>query len=114
MKILSGILYCGLAMLVASIAGCTHGFEEINTDPNKMQVGDLQPYGMFEPLLYGMADQQTYYAYYWTDELAQFTVSSLTAQERHRYKITDTQWGSLWNNYAGKGLNATHMYAMIR
>ena len=106
MKILSGILYCGLAMLVASIAGCTHGFEAINTDPNKMQVGDLQPYGMFEPLLYGMANQQTYYAYYWTDELAQFTVSSLTAQERHRYKITDTQWGSLWNNYAGKGLNA--------
>lgn len=112
MKILSGILYCGLAMLVASIAGCTHGFEAINTDPNKMQVGDLQPYGMFEPLLYGMANQQTYYAYYWTDELAQFTVSSLTAQERHRYKITDIQWGSLWNNYAGKGLNATHMYEL--
>ena len=71
-------------MLVASIAGCTHGFEEINTDPNKMQVGDLQPYGMFEPLLYGMANQQTYYAYYWTDELAQFTVSSLTATDSAR------------------------------
>lgn len=110
MKIQTNAICCGIALLASSLAGCTHDFEEINTDPNKMQIGELQPYGMFEPLLYGMANNQTYYSYYWNDELAQFTVSTLTAQERHRYKITDTQWGSLWNNFAGKGLNAKHMY----
>ncbi len=100
-----------IPMASVVIAGCTHDFVEINTDPNKMTVGDLQPYGMFEPLLYGMANNQTYYSYYWNDELVQFTAATaLTAQERHRYKITEAQWGSVWNNYAGKGLNAKHMY----
>lgn len=92
---------------------CTHDFEKINTDPNKMNVGDLHPYGMFEQLFYGTASTQTYYSYYWNDELVQFTAcTSLTAQERHRYKITDNNWKSIWSNYATKAGNAIHMYEL--
>lgn len=99
------ILISGLA------ASCTHDFEEINTDPNKMNVGDLQPYGMFESLLYGTAKNQTYYTWYWNDELVQFTANtSVTGQERHRYLVTDNQCQSLWSNYAVKAGNAVHMY----
>ena len=42
-------------MLLGGTTACTHDFEEINKDPNKMLVGELQPYGMFEELFYGMA-----------------------------------------------------------
>ncbi len=92
-------------------ASCTHDFEEINTDPNKMNVGDLQPYGMFEALLYNTAKNQTYYTWYWNNELVQFTANtSVTGQERHRYLVTDNQCQSLWSNYAVKAGNAVHMY----
>lgn len=104
-KILTGML------LGCSLLSCTHNFEEINTDPNKMLVGDLQPYGLFEQMFYGTASSQTYYTYYWNDELVQFTACTpMTAQERHRYKITDSHWKSIWSNYSTKAVNATHMY----
>ena len=112
MKLKSIIYAMSLSVVIGGgVTGCTNDFEEINTDPNKMNVGELQPYGMFEQLFYGMASTQNYYSYYWNDELVQFTACTpMTAQERHRYKITDNQWNSLWSNYANKGANATHMY----
>lgn len=102
-----------LIMLSGVCGGCTHDFEETNTDPNKMLVGELQPYGMFESLFYSTAKNNTYYAYYWCDELVQFTAcTSLSGQERHRYKITDNQFSSVWSNYATKAGNAVHMYKL--
>lgn len=107
-------IYTGLIAAMIALAGmcsCTDDFEKTNTDPNKMNVGELKPYGMFENLFYGTARQQCYYSYYWSDELVQFTAcTSLTAQERHRYKIVDNDWINLWSNYATKAANAVHMY----
>lgn len=105
-------LYISAAIFMGVMgASCTHDFEEINTDPNKMNVGDLQPYGMFESLLYSSAQNQTYYTWYWNDELVQFTANtSVTGQERHRYLVTDNQCQSLWSNYATKAGNAVHMH----
>ncbi len=113
MKIKS-IYLTGSIVLTALIAGgCTHDFVETNTDPNKMLVGDLQPYGMFENLFYTTAKNNTNYAYYWCNELVQFTACTpMTAQERHRYKISDNQFSSIWSNYATKAGNAVHMYKL--
>lgn len=108
-------IYIASAVMLAAgmFAGCTHDFEETNTDPNKMLVGDLQPYGMFENLFYSTAKNNTYYAYYWCNELVQFTACTpMTAQERHRYKISDNHFTSIWSNYATKAGNAVHMYKL--
>ncbi len=100
-------------MLLGGTTACTHDFEEINKDPNKMLVGELQPYGMFEELFYGMARQQTNYTYAWNNELAQITANTgLASQNVHRYLIIDTNWSSFWNNYAKYGANAVHMYQL--
>ncbi len=97
----------------ALIGGCTHDFEKTNTDPNKMLVGELQPYGMFENLFYTTAKNNQQYAYYWCNELVQFTACTpMTAQERHRYKIADNQYSSIWSNYCTKAGNAVHMYKL--
>lgn len=101
------------AILLGSTVSCTNDFEEINTDPNKMNVGELHPSGMFEALFHGMARQQTSYTYSWNDELAQFTANTgLGSQNVHRYLIIDTNWSSFWNNYAKYGANAVHMYQL--
>ena len=110
-KIITGLI--GTVVFLAGMCSCTDDFEKTNTDPNKMNVGDLKPYGMFESLFYGTARQQCYYSYYWSDELVQFTAcTALTAQERHRYKIVDNDWINLWSNYATKAANAVHMYEL--
>jgi len=111
MKLKSKIFLSAAILMSGLGTSCTHDFEEINTDPNKMNVGDLQPYGMFEALLYNTAKNQTYYTWYWNNELVQFTANtSVTGQERHRYLVTDNQCQSLWSNYAVKAGNAVHMY----
>lgn len=100
----------GVLAVAGMFSACTSNFEDINTDPNKMNLGDLHALGLFEQLVYGTANQQTYYSYYWNDELVQFTACTpMTGQERHRFKITDNQWNSLWSNYALKAANAVHM-----
>ena len=43
-----------LAIVLASAlsaAGCTGDFEDINSDPNNIIVGDIEPANMLEPLL---------------------------------------------------------------
>lgn len=107
------IIFSAAVLGGAFLSGCTHDFEETNTDPNKMLVGDLQPYGMFENLFYTTAKNNTYYSYYWNNELVQFTACTpMTAQERHRYKISDNQYANIWNNYCTKATNAVHMYKL--
>lgn len=110
---LKSYIGASLFALATLASGCTHEFVEANTDPNKMLVGDLQPYGMFENLFYTTAKNNTYYAYYWCNELVQFTACTpMTGQERHRYKMTDAQFASLWSNYCTKATNAVHMYKL--
>lgn len=99
------------ALLIAALSACTGGFEEANTDPNKMLIGDIKPYGMFEPLLYGSANAWQNYTWYWNDELMQFTAfTGGVTREEHRYKIADGDWKGVWNKYSGFANNAMHMY----
>ena len=48
MKTIIKILIIGFLSVFAS---CTSDFEEINTNPNRTNVGDIRASGMFEPIL---------------------------------------------------------------
>ena len=57
------LLYTGSAALaLMSVSSCTSDFEETNTNPNTLLVGQLQPYTVFEPNLYTAA--KTPWTYY--------------------------------------------------
>lgn len=103
------ILTIGLISLLSF--ACTSEFEEINTNPNKTTVGQIQANGMFEPLLYNGANNWLYYTWFWNDELIQYTAfTGGTTRQEHRYFISDGNWQSVWNFYARYANNALHMY----
>ncbi len=109
------IKYLGVAALAtlaaAGLGSCTNDFENTNKNPNTMEVGDIDPYSLFEPLIYKTAKSVgENYTYKWNDELVQFTAfSGGTTREEHRYKIGDNDWSSLWNTYAGYGYDVQHL-----
>ena len=97
--------------LAVAVLGCTSDFEEINTNPNTTNVGDIKASGMFEPLLYNGANAWLNYTWFWNNELIQFTAfTGGTTRQEHRYFISDGNWQSVWNLYARYANNALHMY----
>lgn len=105
------ILSAGCLIALFSLqTACTTDFEEINTNPNKMTVGDLQPSNMFEPLLYDASKNWQKFTWYWNDELIQFTAfTGGTTRQEHRYFISEQDYQSLWNFYSSYANNAVHM-----
>lgn len=102
------ILFIGMVSLVAA---CTTDFEDINTNPNRTNVGDIKASGMFEPLLYSGINALQNYTWYWNNELIQFTAfTGGGTRQEHRYFIGDQNWQSVWNTYARYTNNALHMY----
>ena len=100
-----------LAGLTVTVLACTSDFEEVNTNPNRTTVGDIQASGMFEPLLYNGANEWLGYTWFWNNELIQFTAfTGGTTRQEHRYFISDGNWQSVWNMYARYANNAMHMY----
>ncbi len=101
-----------LLILLLSQA-CTSGFEDINTNPNQLTVGQIQAIGMFEPILYDGANEWLNRTWFWNDELMQFTVfSGGTTREEHRYFISDGNFSNWWNFNADYANNAVHMYEL--
>jgi len=104
------IFISGLIIAVI-VSACTSDFEDINTNPNKTTVGEIQASGMFEPLLYNGANAWIYYSWYWNDELIQFTAfTGGTTRQEHRYFISDGNWQNVWDLYSRYTNNALHMY----
>ncbi|MDE7443969.1 MAG: SusD/RagB family nutrient-binding outer membrane lipoprotein, partial [Muribaculaceae bacterium] len=108
---LKKLLYtASTGMLVATAStSCVHDFEDINVNPNTMLVGELNPYGVFEAMFYGFGKQHQRFAYNYTNELVQFTASSSTNNQIHRYNIDNSTIEGIWNAYAQNGANAVHM-----
>lgn len=97
---------------VLAAASCTDNFDQTNTNPNKVTVesGTLEASAMFEQTLYGAANVQTYYSWYWCDELIQHTAhTGGTTRQQHRYFIGDQDWKSVWNTYARYASNDVNM-----
>jgi hypothetical protein len=111
MKKLHYILTVGLALVINA---CTSEFEEINTNPNRTLVGDIQALNMFEPILYNSANQWLERTQYYNNELIQFTACTGTVTRReHLYFFEDTRdWYGFWNHYAVYGNNVKHMYEL--
>lgn len=102
---------CMVCVLFAT-ASCTDNFDETNTNPNKVTVesGTLEASAMFEQTLYGGANVQTYYSWFWCDELIQHTAhTGGTTRQEHRYFIGDQNWKSVWNTYAKYASNDVNM-----
>jgi hypothetical protein len=100
-----------LGIIMAGLYSCTGDFEEINTNPNKMLVGQVNAYGMFEPVLYNSATRWLEYTWYWNGELIQYTAhTGGTTNRQHQYLISNQNWQTVWNAYCGFGNNTLHMY----
>ncbi len=98
-------------LLFSFFSACTSDFEEINVNPNKTTVGQVQASAIFEPLIYNGANAFLYYTWFWNDELIQFTAhTGGTTREEHRYSISQGNWQSVWNLYGRYTNNTMHMY----
>lgn len=107
-NLMAGCLFAG-ALVTAS--SCTNNFEEYNTNPNRMTVGDIEPSRMLEPLIYDASREWQRYTRYWNGELIQYTAcTSSNVRQEHRYFIGDQDFKGLWNFYAGYANNTMHMY----
>ncbi len=104
-----------LTILLAAVLfhACTSSFEDINTNPNQLTVGQIQAIGVFEPILYDGANQWLNRTWFWNNELVQFTVfSGGTTREEHRYFISDGNFSNWWNFNADYANNSLHMYEL--
>ena len=103
-----------LAIVLASAlsaAGCTGDFEDINSDPNNIIVGDIEPANMLEPLLMNGANALIYNTYYYCNEISQVTVASASnVRDEHRYNITNSNYSTIWNLGFNWAKNAKHMH----
>lgn len=100
---------CTLALSALTIS-CTKDFDRINTNPNKIEYGAVQPSSLFESLLYGIGADNQYQAWYFGHELTQMTAFTAgRTTQIHQYQVTDGNWQNQWDNFARYGADADHM-----
>lgn len=112
MKNLKLTIIC--AFVLGMMASCTYNFDDINTNPNKLIVGTIPAYCMFEPILYNSANQWLNRTWYYNDELIQFTAhTGGVTRKEHQYYLEDSRdWAGFWNFFAGYGNNVDHMHEL--
>ncbi len=88
-----------LVMLFTAISfSCTDNFDEINTDPNR--IDKISPGTLLNPILYEVATFNTKRADAFTFDIMQVTVPFPSASGGvHRYEITESAGNSTWNTY---------------
>lgn len=102
--------YISLVMVLLAMGSC-RSFEEINTSPNNVEVGQATPADMMDDIIAsGASNLQTrFYDTY--AELMQYTVVSSSSNEVvHRYYLAPSYINNVWNNYSRWAANADHMY----
>lgn len=83
-------------LLLALLGGCTSGFDELNTDPNR--VDRVTPGSLLTPVVYGMSTYFTVRNTDFTWELMQVGLSNPSvANDIHRYDIQETTGNGTWN-----------------
>lgn len=77
---------------------CTSDFEEINTDPNR--IDRISPGTLLNPILYGVSAFNTARADAWTFQVMQVALPFPSASGGvHRYDISEAAGNSTWNTY---------------
>ena len=103
-KILFSVLLGGLAL------SCTSGFDALNTDPNKILYGKVSATSLYEPMVYTIAINNQYQAWYFANELVQVTAfTGGNTSQIHQYQVTDGNWQNQWDNFARLGGDANHL-----
>ncbi|HSF52459.1 MAG TPA: SusD/RagB family nutrient-binding outer membrane lipoprotein, partial [Algoriphagus sp.] len=87
------------ALLAFSVAfSCTEDFEEINTDPNR--IDQISPGTLLNPILYGLSSFNTDRADGFTFQIMQVALPFPSANGGlHRYDVTENTGNSTWNTY---------------
>ena len=97
-------------MTVLGALSCTKNFEATNTNPNKINYGDIQAHNMFEPNLYLLGRDIQYHSYYFSHELAQTTAfTGGRTTQIYLYQIYDANFQSIWDCYARHGNDSNYM-----
>lgn len=86
--------------LSAIVASCTNDFEEINTDPNRLE--SISASTLLNPILYHLTNHNSYSA--WHHRTAHFMQAivpypSTATGGYHRYDVTDAIGTTMWNNH---------------
>ena len=79
------------------MAGCTKDFDELNIDPNKLEI--VAPGTLVTPTVYGMATYFTVRSNDFTWEIMQDGLANPSAANGiHRYYFTEQSGDGTWNN----------------
>jgi hypothetical protein len=88
---------------------CTGKFEELNRDPSKLLVGDIEPAGMIEAIQItgtnALAADMTLYG----TEFAQVTGKTGNVREEQAYNIANQDYEGRWNLFYRWANNSKHM-----
>lgn len=98
MKKINFLLYS--LVFSATITSCTNDFEEINTDPNRLE--SIAASTLLNPILYNLTNHNSYSA--WHNRTAHFMQAivpypSTASGGYHRYDVTDDIGTTMWNNH---------------
>lgn len=89
------ILFAGLFLFFGS--ACTHDFDEINEDPNR--IAQISPGTLLNPIIYGLASHHANRSDAVTFNLMQVSVPFPSVSGgMHRYDIGENAGNSSWNN----------------
>lgn len=90
-----------LLLLVAGVNfSCTDGFEEVNSDPNRLEAGKISPGTLLNPILYSVATFNTLRSDDFTFFIMQVTLPfPSNSGGVHRYDIGESAGNSTWNTY---------------
>ena len=100
----------GLLLLATGWTACTQNFDEINTDPNRLE--KIDPSTLMTPTLYDLANFNYNRAHSFTHHLMQFMVTTSTTGGVHRYADLQNAGNSTWNTYYLQLTNIKEMYEL--
>lgn len=92
--------YISLLLLAmgGSLAGCTDGFEELNTDPTRIE--RISPGTLLNPIIYEVAAFNTARADAFTFDIMQVALPFPSVSGGvHRYVVSESAGNSTWNTY---------------
>lgn len=103
------------AATIVAAASCTKNFEEINTNPNKLNYGEIKANNCFESIIYEMGKANQEYCGYWNNQLVQYVAFTAGAtRQAHMYQMTPGNWQSVWNSKARLAGDNNHMIDLAR
>ena len=92
------IFFTLLIAFGGSLVSCTDNFEELNTDPNRIET--ISPGTLLNPIIYSLASFNTERASNFTFNVMQVSLPYPSASGGlHRYDVSEAEGNSTWNTY---------------